>query len=199
MIKTISSIATILANYQPVLLDETPIAAAVMMILLIDENEEIDIVLTKRADNLPTYAGHYSFPGGMRDPSDPDLYQTAVREVYEELNLPAHAYQAIGQLDDFQDHEGHLVRPFVAYMKKADFKRLYKQSTAEVAELYYFPLNKLNAIHDDPTLHAITRRRPSYAFREGHVFVWGLTATILIHFLNVLMGHKSPLGKIILP
>lgn len=193
--KNLADILATLSHYQPVLLHNTPHSAAVMIILLIDQHDELEIVLTKRSATLPTYAGHYSFPGGMRDASDADLYETAIREIHEELNLLPTAYQAVGQLDDFLDHEGHLIRPFISLMKKENFLTSYQHSIAEIEEVYFFSLHKLNKIYDDPKLHAITRRRPSYAFAEEHVFVWGLTATILIHFFNVISGEERPLGK----
>lgn len=182
-------------NYQPKTLIETPLQAAVMVILLTTEVGILEIVLTKRADTLPTYAGHYSFPGGMRDTSDTDLYATAVRETLEELNISGETYQYVGQLDDFLDRYSNLVRPFVAIMKKKDFEANYKGSEEEISGIYYFSLANLDGLKDDPTLHAITRRRPSYAFTENTVFVWGLTATILVHLYNVIAQKNLPLGK----
>lgn len=184
-------------NYEPKMLAETPISAAVMIIFLTTETNEMEIVLTKRTATLATYAGDYSFPGGMRDPDDSGLYATAMREVQEELNIPATLYQHIGQLDDFMNHYGHLVRPFVAIMKKSDFLDHHQIAIEEVQHVYYFSLLKLDDIQDNPSLHTITRRRPSYSFQEGDVFVWGLTATILVHLLNILASTNKSLGKMI--
>lgn len=184
-----------LSKYKPKILHTTALEAAVMLILLTDEKDPMHIVVTKRSTSLPTYAGHYSFPGGMRDADDANLYATAKRETQEELNLPPDAYQYIGQLDDFQDHDSNLVRPFVTIMKKKDFKKLHKESPDEISGIYYFSLSKLHLIADEPRLHSITRRRPSYAFTEEDVFIWGLTATILVHFYNVIAKKNMPLGK----
>lgn len=184
-----------LTKYKPEMLKATPEQAAVMLLLLENETGPMDIVLTKRSDTLSTYAGHYSFPGGMRDMGDSDLYATAERETLEELNIMAHDYQYLGQLDDFIDRYDNLVRPFVTIMKKAEFIKNYNESSEEISGVYYFSLAKLNRIKDEPKLHTITRRRPSYAFSEESVFVWGLTATILVHFYNVIAEKNLPLGK----
>ncbi|VVC77280.1 putative Nudix hydrolase NudL [Aquicella siphonis] len=193
--KSRPSYIELLARYQPVSLSPTPQSAAVMLILLDQGTDSFEIVLTERAAHLERYAGDFSFPGGMQDEGDTDLYATVTREVEEELNLPAHAYQLIGQLDDFTDRYGHLVRPFVVLMKKTEFEKLHRIAASEIASIYYFSLSKLPAIKDTPALHTITRRRPSYAFTEGQVFVWGLTATILVHLSNILSGESKPLGN----
>lgn len=184
-----------LTDYQPVTLPETIPSAAVMVILLQDEANQLEIVLTKRAMTLPTYAGHYSFPGGIRDAEDANMHATAVREIQEELNLLPDTYQPIAQLDDFQDRNGHLVRPFVSLITKTTFVAKHKISPAEIDRLYYFPLTKLHSLKDNPKLHYITQRRPSYSYTEGDVFVWGLTAAILVHLRNILSAEHDPLGK----
>lgn len=189
------SIIEKLTKYQPIIMSETAQSSAVMVILLFDENDQLEIVLTKRAPTLLTYAGDYSFPGGMKEYDDSDLYATAVREVEEELSLPPPSYQLIGQLDDFKDRDGLLVRPFITLMQKNDFERLHKHADAEISEVYRFPLAKLDEIRDNPKLHHITKRKPSYSFTDNGVFIWGLTASILVHLLNVITGANHPLGK----
>jgi 8-oxo-dGTP pyrophosphatase MutT (NUDIX family) len=179
-----------LSHHQPRTLNETSQSAAVMIILLVDDADELSIVITKRAASLPTYAGHYSFPGGMRDENDHDLYATAVREIQEELHLLPDSYKYIAQLDDFHDRYGHLVRPYVTIMKKNAFMNQYEISADEIVEVYFFPLSKLNLLLDNPELHAITKRRPSYSFTDGDVFIWGLTASILVHFYNIISGNN---------
>src|SRR5437879_5507287 len=122
--KNKNAVLKALAQYQAIVQTETLISAAVLIILLFNnDNNELEIVLTKRAANLQTYAGDYSFPGGLRDLTDKDLYHTATREAEEELSLPPDSYQYISQLDDFMSHDGHLIRPFVVAMKKSDFEK----------------------------------------------------------------------------
>jgi 8-oxo-dGTP pyrophosphatase MutT (NUDIX family) len=185
-----------LSDYHPQLFEETAQSAAVMIIFLHDESENLEIVLTKRALTLVTYAGDYSFPGGIKDSTDHNLYETAVRETQEELSLSPEYYQKIGELDDFKDRYGRLVRPFVVTMKKSDFLKMHKESVVEIIDIYFFPLSGLHKIKDNPDLYTITRRRPSYSYSDDEVFVWGLTATILLHLNNILTHTNKPLGKL---
>lgn len=177
-----------IANYKPILRAETPIKAAVMILFLRNQENVVRIVLTKRAATLPTYAGHYSFPGGMYDDSDDNLYVTAQRETYEELGIPVDAYQFLGQLNDSYSRDGNLVRPFVCIMDETLFIQLHKIAYAEIDELYYLSLANLEKFTDDEKLHAITKRRPSYSFTDGDTFIWGLTAGILMNLLEVISG-----------
>ena len=185
-------------SYKPVLMLETPQSAAVLVILLEDVQDQLKMVLTKRSLQLPTYAGDYSFPGGMKDDTDSGLKATAIREVKEELNLAEPHYEIIGQLDDFNDRYGHLVRSFVARMTEEDFKKYYKISSTEIADIYYFDLRELAHIKEDTRLESMTRRKPSHIYTHDNVTIWGLTAGIMVHFSNIIYDLKQPLGKNIL-
>lgn len=46
------------------------------------------VLLMRRAERKSdSWSGHWSFPGGRRDPSDPDLLHTALRELEEECGV----------------------------------------------------------------------------------------------------------------
>ncbi len=180
-----------ITTYQPILMPDISPSAAVMVILLEEDDHEIlHMVLTKRSKKLPTYAGDYCFPGGVKDDNDSDLKATAMREVQEELGLASSSYEIIGQLDDFADRYGNLVRPFVACMLKKKFKLYYKSSLVEISNIYYFPLNELDQFKENESLAQITHRRPSYVYIHNEVTIWGLTASIIVHFRKIVFGQE---------
>ncbi len=46
------------------------------------------VLLMRRAERTgDSWSGHWSFPGGRRDPQDPDLLHTALRELAEECGI----------------------------------------------------------------------------------------------------------------
>jgi 8-oxo-dGTP pyrophosphatase MutT (NUDIX family) len=57
------------------------------------------ILLIRRAErDGDSWSGHWSLPGGRRDPSDPDALYTALRELYEECGIrlsPDHLQAAL--------------------------------------------------------------------------------------------------------
>src|SRR5215472_8046710 len=49
---------------------------------------EESVLLIRRAHREgDPWSGHWSFPGGRRDPEDPDLLHTALRELQEECGV----------------------------------------------------------------------------------------------------------------
>lgn len=176
-----------LKTYQPKILDETSSESAVLLIVVYDASDNLYLVLTKRSEQI-TYAGDYCFPGGTKDLLDRNFDLAAMREIREELNIGEEMYQMIGQLDDFHDRYGKRVRPFVALMPKKDFDSTVQISNDEITDLYFFPLSELKAIKVSEELAQLTRRSPSYLYTNNGVKVWGLTASIMVHFSNLLFG-----------
>lgn len=179
------TIITTLKNYSPILIPETASTAAVLVLLVFQENNCF-ILLTQRSTSLATYAGDYCFPGGVREGSKESFLETAVREVYEEIGLTEKNYNLMGQLDDFHDRYGNLVRPFTAYATMEEIEKNHKKTDAEIEKIYYLPLSELNDIKPNKELEQITRRSPSYYYKKEDVIIWGLTASILVHLKNIL-------------
>ena len=191
----LDDIIKILENHAPKELAPTSPSAAVMVLLLTDPNAPLEIVLTERSHTLPTYAGDVSFPGGIQDATDLDLYQTAQRELHEELRVPPHLYQRIGQLDDFQDRFGNLVRPFVSTIAKDNYLSQLQPQPAEIERVLYLQLADLARFENNPLLAQLTHRPVSYSLNLEGALIWGLTAMILVHFFNLLSQGNRPIAK----
>ena len=187
-------VVAILQKYQPVTVPNTPHSAAVLILLMYDE-DNISLIVTKRSQTVATYIGDFCFPGGMKEITDNDLLVTAQREVQEELSLLPEHYQIVGQLDDFYDHYLSQVRPFVATISHEDFTRFSHSSADEIAELYYFPLQDIPLISRDEKLEKLSKRHPTYSYRQDKVMIWGLTASIMVLLGNILFGLSKPIAK----
>lgn len=79
----------------------------------ITRSDEPELVLTLRASGLSTHGGEVAFPGGRRDPEDPDLIFTALREAEEEIGLPPGLVEVIGPLSPLISLHGIRVTPYV--------------------------------------------------------------------------------------
>ena len=138
------------------------------------------VVLTRRADDLPTHAGQISFPGGRHDPVlDESLLATALREADEEIGLRPSDVVVIGALPTVQTRSSRFeIHPFVGQVPAVyDFN----PHAGEVVEVFAMPLRT----YLDPTCrvaHTWTLdgnpiEVPAVSF-EGRV-VWGATLRIL--------------------
>ena len=55
---------------------------AAVLVALYLEQDRPGAILTERRPDLRRHAGEVSFPGGRRDPGDPSLQVTALREAH---------------------------------------------------------------------------------------------------------------------
>jgi 8-oxo-dGTP pyrophosphatase MutT (NUDIX family) len=90
-------------------------AAVLVPVLLAPEGARI--VYTLRSDDLPDHAGQVSFPGGVPEPQDGSLLETALREAEEEIDLRPELVETIGELEElYIPPSKFLVKPFVGLL-----------------------------------------------------------------------------------
>jgi 8-oxo-dGTP pyrophosphatase MutT (NUDIX family) len=85
--------------HQPEALDVGGRPPSAVLVPLCEGPDGAQLVFTRRAWHLRSHTGEVCFPGGRRDPSDPDLVATALRESHEEIGLEPTAVEVIGELD----------------------------------------------------------------------------------------------------
>jgi len=170
--------------HRPLALSEAASDAAVLVLLLETPVGVPRLVLFKRRDQ-GRYAGDLCFAGGRREPGDADLTATLRREVEEELGLSADDYRLLGRLDDFRDGRGRLVRPFVAIASEWRFHQRLRLNPTELTRAVYLPLPRLDELRQGQPPGRTSRRQPSYYLPLDGELIWGLSASILAHFLNV--------------
>src|SRR4029077_11044380 len=58
------------------------------------------ILFSKKSADVPHHKGQFAFPGGIVEERDGSRVETALREAWEEIKLPADAVEVLGLLDD---------------------------------------------------------------------------------------------------
>lgn len=182
---SVSSIEQRLAGHRPVARDEGAPSQAAVAVTLRESREGPEVLLIRRAESpRDPWSGHMAFPGGRRDPGDPNLQKTAERETLEELGLRLERYGRLaGQLDDIDAvargrNLGMIVRPHVYALNEAPE---LKPKPDEVAEAIWAPLapmmeGKLDTVRP----YRMGGREidlPAYDL-DGRL-VWGLTYHML--------------------
>ena len=167
------------------LTDPTKYKKAGVLILLIKDNddEEYKILFTKRSEQLKTHSGEVSFPGGKWEEGDPNLYQTALRESNEEINLDMKNVTKLGPLNFLLSRHKIEVNPFVGYLNQLqDFKGNF-----EIDEIFTVPIsflmNEENIEYKEFNRKDLKVYIPSWVYNGNRI--WGLTAMIAADFLNI--------------
>lgn len=151
-----------------------------------------EVILTLRSPHLSTHSGEIAFPGGKRDPEDPDLLATAMREAEEEIALHPGQVDIIGSLGQVVSKHRLQVSPWVGVI---DPRLPLTANPDEIAEIYRVPLSFLLEA-DNRQQHLIDfggRVRPVPAWHWQGEVIWGLTAYILSELLNVGFDADIPL------
>lgn len=154
---------------------------AAVLVALYEEAGALGTVLTRRREDLRRHAGEISFPGGRRDPEEPDLVTTALREAQEEVGLEPGAVHLAGALPPTPTiATGYAIHPYVGAI---DAVQAWTPSEDEVAEVLEVPLATLQAGYGRRRL--IRRGIPfvTDTYELGDSIVWGATARILAGLL----------------
>ena len=167
--------------------------AAVLIPLVVEKGaSEPELIFTRRASHMSKHSGEVAFPGGKRDATDPDLLWTALRESREEINLDPADVRVIGRLRSVISRFGLEVTPFVGIIP-ADTQLV--ANTEELDRIFTVPvsffLNKNNLRFDHWKRPEKTWKMPAYSYDE--YLIWGLTAIMLVDFLNVGLEANIPL------
>src|SRR5262249_1703247 len=95
---------------------EAAVPAAVMALLFPDRADggRPRLALTRRTEHVASHKGQVCLPGGVLDPDESPI-DAALREVREEIGVPAHEVRVVGSLTPvFIPVSGFRMEPFVA-------------------------------------------------------------------------------------
>lgn len=178
-----------------------------VMILLYEENDEIYLILEKRALNLRHQPGDICMPGGKIEKGETPI-EAAIRETVEELGIDKEDLEVYSAMDYLITPFSVIMYPFVAKIK--ELKDTYSKD--EVDSLIKVPLTFL--LENEPIYHEgelIVDRGEDFPYDlirggEGYKFskcmyetyfyiwedevVWGHTARIIYEFIKILKKNK---------
>lgn len=157
-------------------------AAAVSVVVTVDQHGDSCVLLTQRSHQLRTYPGQFALPGGHVDPGETTC-EAALRELEEELGINADDCHVVGQLNDVVTASGTIVTPFVVLL---DATTTLKPNPAEVhrvlhvtaAELRVKPI--VSGGEDGASINV------QWPFRDE--LLQSPTASIMRQFIDVLDG-----------
>lgn len=163
-------------------------------VLLLEQGSDLVLPLIQRPVYAGVHSGQISFPGGKKDPEDPTLLYTALRELYEEIGVKADEEHVLGALTDiYIPPSDSLVTPYLVYIPQ---KITYQPDEREVVSVIDFKLRdfwKPEAYKTRPTIHPDKTEwiTPYYSLQDKEI--WGATSMIISE-LKEIISHKRPQG-----
>jgi 8-oxo-dGTP pyrophosphatase MutT (NUDIX family) len=183
---SIPPLLTSIANTQWVSSPSTRHAAVLVPLILSAGNAQL--LFTQRSENLADHAGQISFPGGERESEKETPIETAMREAYEEIGLPAEAIRLLGSLDPIRTNTGFAVIPVVGGI---DWPFPVRLESTEVDSIFPIPLSWFfgsgKIMWEDGCPTASSLHFPAH---EGHK-VWGATAMIVLDLVQRLFPKEK--------
>jgi 8-oxo-dGTP pyrophosphatase MutT (NUDIX family) len=174
-----------LAQRLPATSDDTALIWAAVAVIIAPDPDAL--LLIRRADRAgDPWSGHMALPGGRREPDDPDLLSTAIRETREEVGIELAGGQLLGGLDDVVPRTPVLppvaVRPF-AFLLPARPPLILN---AEVATAQWVTIEDLlqPGGYHLASLEIAGQMRDVQAYWLNDTVVWGMTERILTGFLG---------------
>jgi len=169
----------------PHLKPSPPWTPAAVLVPLIDHDDGLTVLLTRRTDHLTDHPGQISFPGGRFESIDVDAEAAALRETEEELGIPPARVELLGRLDTYITRTGFEVTPVVGVITPPF---LLRPDSFEVADVFEVPL----AFLLDPGNYTRQERLGDgrtayyYAVPYGDRYIWGATAGMLKNLCEAL-------------
>ncbi len=156
---------------------------AAVLLPIIENNNELSILLTKRASHLRHHGGQICLPGGRVDSDDDNIIFTATREAFEEIALAPKDCEIIGQLHPYQTISGFVIKPVVAFIPTASN---LSASQDEVEEIFEVPLSHFldSANIKSVWVQQQDRRYQVHFMPYNQYNIWGATAAILKNLVD---------------
>lgn len=155
-----------------------PLEAAVLA--LITREKSPRLLLTQRSSKLETHSGQVAFPGGMYEPEDKNLLETALRETTEEVGICNSEIEIVGELSPVFSHHKIAVKPYVGFVNPdADLCK----NIDEVAAIFAPPLAFFLQAGDCEEHGA-----PCFHFENYRI--WGLTGMMIEELIHVLRPNR---------
>ncbi len=156
-----------------------------VLIVLYPNKGEIGTIFIKRTEYNGAHSGQVGLPGGMYEPTDNSLQNTALRETCEETGICEKKIQIIGALTSLYIPVSRIiVYPFVGYCCS---KPALNPDPSEVKYIIETNLSKLLDPKNQKSKKMMVGDSeieiPYFDINGDHI--WGATAMIVAEFLEV--------------
>ncbi|MGB3288068.1 MAG: CoA pyrophosphatase [Burkholderiaceae bacterium] len=160
---------------------------------LVQRQDGLSVLFTRRASHLYDHAGQISFPGGRIEPQDLSAAAAALRETQEEIGVAPEFIQIIGTQPSFITSTRFSMKPVIGLIQPGF---TITPDATEVAEVFEVPLSVLM----DAGRHRLHKahlpdggHRFYFSISWQSYFIWGATAALIRNFYHYLAAAQVEL------
>lgn len=201
----LDSILSRLISHKPTILGSKEFSKYAVMVPLIQKEDGVHVLFEVRSLELRRQPGEICFPGGRIDAQDPNEKSAAIRETIEELGIEKEDISNVYPLDFMISPFGMMIYPYAGLINRPE---KIQPNPKEVGEIFTVPLSYF--MNNDPEIYHVnfkvepeenfpfdlivggenynwrTRALDEYFYVYEEKAIWGLTARILAHFIEIL-------------
>lgn len=194
-----------LTSHTPVILGSGSFSKYAVLLPLIEKEDGIHVLFEERSHQLRRQPGDICFPGGRIDHIDVDEKTAALRETYEELGVEKENIYNVSPIDYLVSPFGMIVYPYVGFIRS---DQPLTPNPSEVETVFSVPLSFF--MEKPPEIYNVSfkvephenfphdlimggenykwqpRQTKEYFYQYENRVIWGMTATILTHFIEIL-------------
>lgn len=181
-----------------------------VLIPLINNKGKWELIYELRAMNMKSQPGEVSFPGGRLENGE-TFQEAAIRETIEELNIEEININILGELDYLVSYANLEIHCFLATISGVDVDKIYP-NPAEVDHLFTIPLDfflnnepkayslEMETKYNEEFPYNLIPKGKDYNFRKSKrtiyfyiyndYIIWGYTATMTKHLLELLRTYE---------
>ena len=189
-LKSFDDVVSRVAKHSPRSIDTEAAQQArpsAVLVTLHPGSDGVEVVLTKRASHLKNHKGEISFPGGRVEP-DESIREAALREAVEEVAMPSHEVNLVGELDHILTVvSSSYIIPVVGTL---GYRPSLVASENEVDRILHVPLHDL-ARGDTFREERWTTQYGNmnvYMYHLDDETIWGATARVLTQIIRLCVG-----------
>src|SRR5512135_765443 len=120
--------------------DETRLKCAAVLVPLLWQNDQWNLLFTRRTDHVESHKGQVSFPGGGCDEGETTPEETALREAWEEIGLDPRRVRILGRLANMITVTSFHVTPVVGVI---EWPAVFMVGQHEVERIFTIPMRWL--------------------------------------------------------
>jgi peroxisomal coenzyme A diphosphatase NUDT7 len=161
-----------------------------VMALFVFNQKTPELLFIQKADvaGYP-WRNQMAFPGGHVDKTDAGPLRTALRELEEELCIHPDNVEVMGSIGHFQTINDKDIQAFAGIWNQ---KESIWFDPAEICRVFRIPLAHLLTLHKKKGYQGQKPHVMDLTYPFEDVVIWGVTAKILHHLLEVLIQPQNP-------